>query len=81
MKGIGRQLAAAVLISGMSVAMFNALPVVVGGLAEGLKFDNERLGALVAGYFTGHFFMTLLASIWIHRINWRIGAITATLFG
>jgi hypothetical protein len=79
MKGTGRQLTAAVLISGMSVAMFNALPVVVGGLAEGLKLDNERLGTLVSGYFAGHFVMTLLAPILVRRINWRIGVTTATL--
>lgn len=74
---------AAGLVSGCGALFFNVLPVFVGAMAETLGFDESQLGDIVAAFNVGFTLIAISATIWIHRLDWRLvsglGVIVAAL--
>jgi MFS family permease len=65
---------------------FNALPVMLGSLAEAFKLEPAAVGFMGSVCFTGYLVGTLGAPFWIERMNWRLltvlsAAGTAGAFG
>ena len=61
----------AAILSGIAVIMFNAMPLYVGVVAEGLSLSNQEVGLLASSYFLGHTLAALSVLLWIRRVNWR----------
>ena len=65
---------------------FNALPVMLGSLAEAFKLEPAAVGFMGSVCFSGYLVGTLGAPLWIERLNWRLltvlsAAGTAGAFG
>jgi predicted MFS family arabinose efflux permease len=65
---------------------FNALPVMLGSLAEVFKLEPSAVGFMGSVCFSGYLVGTLGAPLWIERLNWRMltvlsAAGTAGAFG
>lgn len=66
---------AASLASTIGGLPFNALPVMLGSLADTFSLHAEQVGMLGSVCFAGYLLGTLGAPIWLNRLNWR--ALTA----
>ncbi|MEI8264808.1 MAG: MFS transporter [Betaproteobacteria bacterium] len=51
---------------------FNALPVMLGSLAEAFKLEPAAVGFMGSVCFAGYLLGTLGAPLWIERLNWRL---------
>jgi predicted MFS family arabinose efflux permease len=51
---------------------FNALPVMLGSLADSFALDPRSVGLLGSTCFAGYLVGTLAAPLWINRMNWRV---------
>lgn len=65
---------------------FNALPVMLGSLADSFGLDARSTGLLGSTCFAGYLVGTLGAPLWMNRLNWRVltlvsAAGTALSFG
>lgn len=65
---------------------FNALPILLGTLADTFRLDPQQTGLLGSSCFAGYLAGTLAATLFIDRLNWRwltvgcaAGAATALL--
>jgi len=62
---------AASLASTIGGLPFNALPVMLGSLADTFGLQPGQVGLLGSVCFGGYLLGTLGAPIWINRLNWR----------
>ena len=62
---------AASLASTIGGLPFNALPVMLGSLADSFSLDARSTGLLGSTCFAGYLLGTLGAPIWMNRLNWR----------
>jgi predicted MFS family arabinose efflux permease len=62
---------AASLASTIGGLPFNALPVMLGSLADSFGLDAQATGLLGSTCFSGYLVGTLGAPIWMNRLNWR----------
>ena len=62
---------AASLASTIGGLPFNALPVMLGSMADSFKLDAQATGFLGSICFTGYLLGTLSAPFWMNRMNWR----------
>lgn len=65
---------------------FNALPVLLGSLADSFALDAAAVGAIGSTCFAGYLAGTLGAPLWMNRLDWRLltaasAAGTALVFG
>ncbi|HSW17902.1 MAG TPA: hypothetical protein VLJ86_11790, partial [Ramlibacter sp.] len=65
---------------------FNALPVLLGSLADSFALDAAAVGAIGSTCFAGYLAGTLGAPLWMNRLDWRLltavsAAGTALAFG
>ncbi|HNB45533.1 MAG TPA: hypothetical protein PLW24_01615, partial [Burkholderiaceae bacterium] len=67
---IGVMLAAS-LASTIGGLPFNALPVMLGSLADGFGLDAASVGLLGSICFAGYLVGTLGAPLWMNRLDWR----------
>lgn len=62
---------AASLASTIGGLPFNALPVMLGSLADGFGLDAASVGLLGSICFAGYLVGTLGAPLWMNRLDWR----------
>lgn len=62
---------AASLASTIGGLPFNALPILLGSLADSFALDAASVGMIGSVCFTGYLVGTLGAPLWMPRINWR----------
>lgn len=70
---------AASLASTIGGLPFNALPVMLGSLADSFGLDAQSTGLLGSTCFTGYLVGTLGAPIWMNRLNWRTLTLTSAV--
>ncbi|HEU0196510.1 MAG TPA: MFS transporter [Nevskiaceae bacterium] len=70
---------AASVVSTIGDLPFNALPLLLGSLAEGFHLSPQVLGFIGSTCFAGYLAGTLAAPLWINRFNWRVVAAGAAL--
>ena len=51
---------------------FNALPVMLGSMADSFALDAKAVGLMGSICFAGYLAGTLAAPLWINRMNWRV---------
>ena len=51
---------------------FNALPVMLGSMADSLGLEPQAVGLMGSYCFAGYLVGTLGAPLWINRLNWRV---------
>ena len=72
----GRQLfvvmAAASIASTIGGLPFNALPVMLGSLAESFGLSAQTVGLIGSTCFAGYLVGTLGAPFWMNRLDWRV---------
>lgn len=51
---------------------FNALPLLLGSLAEAFRLEAATVGFMGSVCFTGYLVGTLGAPLWMNRLNWRV---------
>lgn len=68
---VGVMLAAS-LASTIGGLPFNALPVLLGSLAEAFRLAPATVGFMGSVCFTGYLVGTLGAPLWMDRLNWRV---------
>lgn len=73
-------LVAASLASTIGGLPFNALPVLLGSLADSFALDAKAVGLLGSICFAGYLLGTLGAPFWMNRLNWR-GLTVASALG
>lgn len=64
-------MAAASIASTIGGLPFNALPVLLGSLAESFGLSAQTVGLIGSTCFAGYLVGTLGAPIWMNRLNWR----------
>jgi predicted MFS family arabinose efflux permease len=68
---------AASLASTIGGLPFNALPVMLGSLADSFGLQAQATGLLGSTCFAGYLLGTLGAPIWMNRLNWRTLTLTS----
>lgn len=72
----GRKLAAFMLAASLASTIgglpFNALPVLLGSLADSFALDARQIGRIGSACFAGYLAGTLAAPLWLNRVNWRL---------
>lgn len=63
---------AASLASTIGGLPFNALPVMLGSLADSFKLSAPAVGLIGPICFAGYLLGTLGSPFWINRVNWRV---------
>lgn len=58
---------------------FNALPVLLGSLADSFALDASAVGLMGSTCFAGYLAGTLGAPLWLNRVNWRLLTFFSTL--
>ena len=58
---------------------FNALPVLLGSLADSFALDASAVGLMGSTCFAGYLAGTLGAPLWLNRVNWRLLTFLSTL--
>lgn len=51
---------------------FNSLPVMLGSLADSFALEPQAVGLMGSICFAGYLAGTLVAPLWINRMNWRL---------
>lgn len=64
-------MAAASIASTIGGLPFNALPVLLGSLAESFDLSTQTVGLIGSTCFAGYLVGTLGAPIWMNRLDWR----------
>lgn len=77
-KVVGVMLAASIA-STIGGLPFNALPVMLGSLAEAFKLEPAAVGFMASVCFAGYLVGTLGAPLWIERLNWRLLTVISAL--
>lgn len=77
-KVVGVMLAASIA-STIGGLPFNALPVMLGSLAEAFKLEPAAVGFMGSVCFAGYLVGTLGAPLWIERLNWRLLTVISAL--
>lgn len=76
MMSSGRQLivvmAAASIASTIGGLPFNALPVLLGSLADTFNLTAQTVGLIGSVCFAGYLVGTLSAPLWMNRLDWRV---------
>lgn len=72
-------LLAASLASTIGGLPFNALPVLLGSLADGFQLAPAAVGLMGSICFAGYLAGTLGAPFWINRLNWRLLTVASAL--
>lgn len=52
--------------------LFNAMPVLLGGLAETRALDESQLSAIASAIFFGSLIAVFSAVYWVNRLSWRL---------
>ena len=65
-------IAAASIASTIGGLPFNALPVMLGSLAESFGLSAQTVGLIGSACFAGYLVGTLGAPIWMNRLDWRV---------
>jgi MFS family permease len=71
-KSLIRLMVIASLASTIGGLPFNALPVMLGSLADSFSLAPQAIGLLGSICFAGYLLGTLGAPFWIDRVNWRL---------
>lgn len=58
---------------------FNALPVMLGSMADAFALDPKAVGLMGSICFAGYLLGTLGAPFWINRLNWRVLTIVSAV--
>ncbi|MBL0089909.1 MAG: MFS transporter [Ideonella sp.] len=58
---------------------FNALPVLLGSLADSFQLAPQAVGMMGSICFAGYLVGTLGAPLWINRMNWRLLTVVSAL--
>lgn len=51
---------------------FNALPILLGSLADSFQLEATQIGLLASACFTGYFAGTIAAFLLINRVSWKM---------
>lgn len=70
---------AASLASTIGGLPFNALPVMLGSLADSFALDAQTVGWVGSVCFAGYLVGTLGAPFWMNRLNWRMLTLASTV--
>ena len=70
-------IAAAVALSCVGVFGLLPQPIFVGALQDVLGFSTQQAGLIAAAEVFGGAFASILAALWIKRVNWRTAALFA----
>ena len=70
---------AASLASTIGGLPFNALPVMLGSLADSFALAPAAVGLMGSICFAGYLLGTLGAPFWINRLNWRVLTLVSAL--
>lgn len=68
----------------VAAAIWLIMPVYAGAAAVSLRLDESQVGSLASADFAGLALASLLAPLWIRRVNWRVAAsvgVTLILLG
>ena len=69
-----KALSAAIILLVVAGTLWLIMPVYIGAAAESLQLDESQLGALGFADFAGMAMASILALLWIRRIDWRYAA-------
>lgn len=72
-------MAAASLASAIGGLPFNALPVLLGSLAETFALPAATVGYIGSTCFAGYLVGTLGAPLWMNRLDWRVLTVVSAL--
>lgn len=67
-------IASAALLLIVAGAIWLIMPVYMGAAADSLQLDESEIGSLAAADFAGLALASLLAPLWIRRVNWRVAS-------
>jgi predicted MFS family arabinose efflux permease len=70
-----KSVAAAVALSCIGVFGILAAPILAQSLQAGLQFSPEQVGQIVAAEIFGGALASLVATLWIRSVNWRLAAL------
>lgn len=68
----GSAVMAAVCISMIAMGGFLILPLLIGAVAVELSLNESQLGMLSTAAMSGSAISSLLAVVWVRRVNWRL---------
>ena len=60
------------LVSSIGAMSFNAMPVLLGGLAETRALNESELSAIASAIFFGSLIAVFSAVYWVNRLSWRL---------
>ena len=60
------------LVSSIGAMLFNAMPVLLGGLAETRALNESELSAIASAIFFGSLIAVFSAVYWVNRLSWRL---------
>ncbi|AOS95998.1 putative MFS family transporter protein [Microbulbifer aggregans] len=63
---------AAVVVSMIAMGAFLILPLLIGAVAVELSLSESQLGVLSTAAMSGSAISSLLAVVWVRRVNWRL---------
>ena len=66
---------AAGFISAIGGFPFNTMPVMLGSLADTFSLGSQQLGLVGSSALGGFVAGSVLASLWIERVNWKLAAV------
>lgn len=72
-------LLAASLASTIGGLPFNALPVLLGSMADSFALDAQAVGLMGSVCFAGYLMGTLGAPFWMNRLNWRVLTVVSAI--
>jgi predicted MFS family arabinose efflux permease len=70
-------IAMALALSVTGVLMFKVLPLIVGAAADEFGLEPRQIGLLASSDLAGITLASLLAPLWVRRVNWRAIAFAA----
>lgn len=79
-----QSLSAAVLLLVVAGTLWLIMPIYIGAAADSLNLDESQAGTLGFADFAGMALASILAPLWIRRLNWRhvaAGALVVMFFG
>jgi len=70
-------IAAAVILSVVGLTGILATPILVGAAVDYLAFSPQQVGSLILAELGGGALASLIATLWIRRVNWKAAAVFA----
>ena len=52
--------------------VYNALPIILGGLATQRGFDESEIGLLGSAFLAGQMLTNITGPLWVGKVNWKI---------